>query len=1856
MSIFETLGKQLSNLFGDIGNKITDSLISKEKYSQQKTSYYDSIAFTTKPETMKKIVDAVQKIPSSRREMPPAYEDYIRYPHRLNHSKDYVRVGDVVFTIPPEFISVQEKAPSTKASTLRARGSINVTRGYSMKDITMVIFFNGENQLNGYEVESPTGKYYVDGIRPLIAQFLVTPYVPIENDLLNNKHGINVVSLNNIHISTIEGFPNTYEVTLTMSEVTLTPYTETPDVLFDNMIDWDLFRFNYQRLMDKKYKLNRYLPMATGDMNNIELLQINSEALTSSKIKSSDIYKEENFTTVIDSKKNDFVLHNISFSANNTILAMQMSGHNVPTSQYLGGTDFIFNLNFGTTDAEVISKITNMQTYTQFLSRQYKDQGSFGFIKIKNPLINMTGTEFLIIDKIDWSTVPGIPGLYEISIACTEFDHRQKEREELIGITPFPDGVKGTKKDAISQDTIGLYNKILQDNIVEGKISRMEMYPDLNLPLYGEVDKFIEQVRTFRTKHNLSQISYSQYPKDYSFIPGKGIAGVYSVFVDPDYYVFYPLQYSMIDNELFNVAYGVSKDMTAVTVNGRSIDWGNAIDAPDGYYIDSKGNLKKKNSTSSESENLSGIGNTGNELADICIAKAKQSCGYVWGASGQIYNKSVRGQLERATGGGSSHYNGTEQWYGHQVFDCSGFVSWGLRQLGIMKEGERDVVSGLMNRFTSSISYNELKAGDLVANGGEHIAIYIGNGKTVEAMNKQKGVCFGTVKGRFNRYGRLKVKAKKSVSANTASSKSTSSKSLPSYDSAANLNKYLGSHSGSKLTGKANLIINECLKYGIDPAFMVAVMMNESAWGCSSACKNHNNPAGIMDWNNNYRTVKHFSSIDEGIKFSISNMYKSCISKGKTTINAIGAVYCPVGAANDNGQNKNWIPIVSSIDKQINKTGKVIVMIGSPGEYSSGEVEDDYQYKKSENDGKVFCATIKELSLVDVGKPIQLESPVNALFVKDKVKNSVSDLFQAICNGDKYILSGIIGPDSDTKEYNELPLYSKAFHYITGVFRPTLKLAYSVIDTIQNFWLVQSITNAAGDILSIGVGNYYENWNYKQLVNAFTKDKDAIMNSMYTDMLTFSKNGRLTKAFPSFLFLIADDSGDWLDGRKLWANFYVYKSIIDISIEQDRTQPVHTAKITLTNYQHNLDTELRADYLYDRIKNDPEYKDALGITQLVYRLTGSLLGSPKLTNDMVNIKNRIYESINLKAGANIHIRMGYGSNAIMYPTVFNGVITDIDTQDVVNIVAQSYGLELINNPISTDKSETNSMFNKGSEPSDVIATIMTERDSTILNTLSKKWGEASKYGIEHYGIPRGVEKLDPQQEYDILKNIYTATYDCNLFCGEGTFDFNDGEENSNFYLYNKLPWDVFQNQTSVMTEFVCQPMYHQFETRLFYGLPFWPAKYRYDFNNGNVTECAKSFAQFHYADSLSEIIDNKLFVSSQDLNTNCVAMYNLAGTVKSAPTVYSDRTIMNNRQRTKVIDTTLKQDYIGWDWLYEKTVAPVAKSAAIRMAISELIDSWNKTYDGDLIILGDTTIKPCDYLMINDLYVNMFGLCGVRQVVHTLSTETGFTTSITPDLISLSTMKNSGAGNVIKSMLEFGETYGAVKNTRYSSIDSTDLIKTQIAVLKNLAVKKYENPILYQAMGIKAKTQIGKFIIDKVSRGDMLAKFGSVLDKLCGNLKGVVNFAKGFKNVSTVASAAETVTAMQAIGETAETAQTALTVAEGTQTALTVSEGAEAGLVAAGSVACPVIGTIAAWAVGTIVFNCILGALIDEFSYNNCIKVFPLIYKKDPFVSGCTGQTKLLIGISEGSDKDSKGNSIPDKNTDKDNQANSQVR
>lgn len=100
-------------------------------------------------------------------------------------------------------------------------------------------------------------------------------------------------------------------------------------------------------------------------------------------------------------------------------------------------------------------------------------------------------------------------------------------------------------------------------------------------------------------------------------------------------------------------------------------------------------------------------------------------------------------------------------------------------------------------------------------------------------------------------------------------------------------------------------------KYGVDPALVKAVIQHETGNMSSKAAKNKNNFGGIMGKGG----LRTYGSAEEGIE-AVAKLLATERYNGKS-IAQIGAIYAPVGAANDpTGLNNHWVTGVTKFYNQ----------------------------------------------------------------------------------------------------------------------------------------------------------------------------------------------------------------------------------------------------------------------------------------------------------------------------------------------------------------------------------------------------------------------------------------------------------------------------------------------------------------------------------------------------------------------------------------------------------------------------------------------------------------------------------------------------------------------------------------------------------------------------------------------------------------------------------------------------------------------------------------------------------------------------------------------------------------------------
>lgn len=173
--------------------------------------------------------------------------------------RNKVRIGDVMLPIPPLNIRVDKQFMNNKIHVMRAASSLQTMSGSSRSTISMDLFIADEEGINGKAINAPVNiygeeennKWYVDGLRPLLAQFKKAPFLPIDNEYVNETLHVHNVAMKNLFVETIPDYPKCLKVTLELEEFNTGAYF-IEDLQMEEVINYPLLRWYYQHSLVEK--------------------------------------------------------------------------------------------------------------------------------------------------------------------------------------------------------------------------------------------------------------------------------------------------------------------------------------------------------------------------------------------------------------------------------------------------------------------------------------------------------------------------------------------------------------------------------------------------------------------------------------------------------------------------------------------------------------------------------------------------------------------------------------------------------------------------------------------------------------------------------------------------------------------------------------------------------------------------------------------------------------------------------------------------------------------------------------------------------------------------------------------------------------------------------------------------------------------------------------------------------------------------------------------------------------------------------------------------------------------------------------------------------------------------------------------------------------------------------------------------------------------------------------------------------------------------------------------------------------------------------------------------------------------
>lgn len=441
------------------------------------------------------------------------------YEGLIGHS---LRIGDSLFHVPPTSIKVQHQMKNERVQLMRSRHSVMKNSGYFKKSITITLFFPNRESIN-------------DNLRPLLSQSQKVPFLPIENELLNNNHGVQAVAINSVSVQSVEGFPHCLVATITCNEFNPATYIyDEAGRNYAEMFNWPLFRWFYKRSLIKTNNVTYYQPLYQELDNEFTFSIANEEQLAKLKelkrkkkelahdymkerertfwgvnklekefFENMDAYMEE--VNKVGSVQYDpidtsgLILKSFSAMVQHNLTEFQFQMDESPGQQYLGSQENMYILEFETTDSDLITILTDINHKASELARNYNQILKGGAIKFDSQITRLFGTKFVTIEDLSFNTSADHTGVHKISMTVMATNKVDEKIEEVSWIS------KGLKWNISAHDGTTIlgsltpelippdFSKMSEDEVMD-YLNPFKAMPFANSPMTKEVIQAIKNV------------------------------------------------------------------------------------------------------------------------------------------------------------------------------------------------------------------------------------------------------------------------------------------------------------------------------------------------------------------------------------------------------------------------------------------------------------------------------------------------------------------------------------------------------------------------------------------------------------------------------------------------------------------------------------------------------------------------------------------------------------------------------------------------------------------------------------------------------------------------------------------------------------------------------------------------------------------------------------------------------------------------------------------------------------------------------------------------------------------------------------------------------------------------------------------------------------------------------------------------------------------------------------------------------------------------------------------------------------------------------------------------------------------
>ena len=1273
--------------------------------------------------------------------------------------------------------------------------------------------------------------------------------------------------------------------------------------------------------------------------------------------------------------------------------------------QYLGGQDTVIEVEMITDDITVVSALNTLPTLASAMAKQYRRILPAWPIKIKSDMTNLLGVSEVLIDSMNISTVEGFPGVYSITMRMTSVDRTQRQKEALRRLDVRP---TGGNIDLTQNTNLSMQNFFAIDK----SLSEAELYPDLDLPSLNELGEL-----------------------GFRFVKYSGKARSYP---DPDFYITYAYPYTAL------LIKKMVKDVISQQVLSKegkeslqSFKFKDVMGSEVTGKVEAYTGLSLSSNDNEQSQTYADIIKNLEESVNKKLEKSKLKEEYKNLVTDKLSLLAAVKKLVMA-----DVADGWEIRPGWKAVLSESNTENAVKEY-LLEKKENDYAKEIVRirkeavELIDAILAKPMTMREIDRLGNTEIARY-------------RNICEDVVNSVF-----LSEDGKKLIKllCPTNSPKKASSltgKFDKKYFNEPKPLRYLAGFlfsAGCALSGQKEYASKTTAKDWYPQHYVLGNVIPNKSRDTDPKYANLDMPYCVIDRLEGgpalATTIE--SGITSGTAFGawrITNYANADIVKEiNATASSVSNLYevnvSPYGENTKAGfldPYYNKQELYSSTLKEykenilLSKASNAEAFLRNVLVYLRKMILDGLLISEIDIISKDVFNIWTEVSSVkkalkelgyDEDETRKMMTSLEESMNKSLCARLIYPFIMAITNGDNRVYSAI-----KNRDYNAL---NGLTGYVEGSDFPSESRNIVIKFLSAMSGINMSLAKKENNEASTSTSQRLMNSLIKDVYIEAADDPRAYMLHSFYDMLINDKRGRLVRAFPTY-YVVFIDEGREIGSWKLHDNFYNMSSIASINVVKSRKIAADTCTIVMNNMFNSYAQE-------PDVTTTQQYIDVYGMRDVF-----DSIFSPRSYFDKekrLRLRQNLPDTVTLQPGIRIHVRMGYSADGSKLPIVFNGKVAEVSVENVAQIIAQGDGHELMN-PLNTfgqmeitSLQEAQNYFTAfkdirgkwargGESPRDLLALLLTAKyggwKKGMDHLSNGRWFNSNPFGIFNFGDEK-FKTIFEQGE--VVQNLYEVS-DSSLLKSINDFSEDEIQKKStpiiNTSLEDKTFWDLLHLAAGTGLNYIGAIRDFGFRSTVFLGKPNHYYAYAYELVDNKIVERRKPFQQFHYYDSYTDIVYNSIKASESQMKTNAIGIWQATAPwwgreQSTVGPIYLDMNIYPEYQKSMTVDTQLLAEgngkvdvnlftHLSEKWKTTPYDNKVNKKTAHRVTANALRDSVKDMYLGDLCVLGDPSVKPYDRVYLHDTYEDLKGMFEVEAVIHNMSIETGFTTSVMPDVIA----------------------------------------------------------------------------------------------------------------------------------------------------------------------------------------------------------------------------------------------------------------